>query len=356
MTNELIRFLMRIEGEIGARSPALAEIIRRAREGETTPEAAAREAWIAVGDDEQLSIELEKHLLESFEIDSDAVALARLPDREQLLERWGFTEEDLVYQPHPDRPTKMLHPLLMGAILELLQFDGDVPELRTGPLPEGGSPAVPVQTMSRDPVVVGAMLRTAREQVHAELSAAQESHTRSVASLVEAVGSTNDAATLMIRRESERGVGVPGYRPGHAADLRVVDEPSALEVAVLPFEERQRLAHLALTSTQGRRSLVPVITGMLLHSLVEDGYERIRLGDSGDVLAVAEWSVQIDGGALERNPRFNFIDTAARTLLKKLQAQMGADRIASYSLQVTPVSEVSERIVGWRAVVRQSVA
>ncbi len=353
--NEMLRVaLERLRDELGVHSERIAVLLQLASEGAVTKEDALREIWIAAGEDEQLAKAAEEIVLRAFGLEP-TTDLVALPDRDALLERWGFREEDLVYQPHPDRPTRMLHPLLMGAIVEILQFDGDVPELRTGRMPDGGAPAVPVSTTARDPVVVGFMLRRARDQVTRELAMAQQDHDEKVAALVEAVGNTNDTARLMLRRESERTIGVPGYQPGHAAALRVVEEPTGVALASLDFRERQRLAHLALTSTQGRRSISPVIATMLVDSLRADGHAGIILGDEGDLRVEVEWRVQIDGGHAEQNPRFNFIDTAARTLLKKIRAHLSeaAPAQGRLAIQVAPVNEVSERIVGWRAVLRE---
>lgn len=346
--------LERVREELGAKSPAMLEILRRVREAELSSEQAVREVWIAAGENDALAQEVEGILLQAFGV-APSSSLATLPDRDQLLDHWGFREEDLVYQPHPNRPTRMLHPLLMGAIVELLQFDGDVPELRTGKLPEGGAPAVPVRTEARDPVVVGFLLRRARNQVACELAAAQEEHDAKIAALVEVVGDTNAVASSMCRRESERAVSVPGYRPGHTAALRSVEGPTGADLAELGFRERQHLAHLTLTSTQGRRSVAPVISNLLLEGLHADGYRGIKLGDEGDVSAEFEWTLQIDGGHAERNPRFNFIEVAGRALLGKMRKHLAGKTgpYTRYALQVLPISEIADRVVGWRAVLRQ---
>jgi hypothetical protein len=346
--------LNRFREELGTKSPAMRELLRRIHDAEMSPEQAVREVWIAAGENSAFAQEVEEILLHSFGV-TPSSALATLPDRDQLLNRWGFREEDLIYQPHPDRPTRMLHPLLMGAIVELLQFDGDVPELRTGSLPEGGAPAVPVRTEARDPVVVGFQLRRARDQVARELAAAQHEHNAKVAALAEIVGNTNAAASIMLRRESDHAVSIPGSQPGHTAALRSVEEPTGADLAGLEFRERQQLVHLTLTSTQGRRSVAPVISGMLLEGLHADGYRGIKLGDEGDVSAEFEWALQIDGSSAERNPRFNFIEVAGRALLSKMRKHLSGKTgpYTRYALQVLPISEIADRVVGWRAVLRE---
>lgn len=336
-------------------NPDLAEKIERARAGDLDAKDVVKEVWKVAARTPEFQRTLESSLFDAFGVEPASTDLAHFPDREKMLERWGFTDEDLIFQPFDDRPHyKMLHPLLMGMIVELIQFDGDVPELRTGRLPEGGSPAVPVRTTARNPVAIGAMLRRASEEVALELGAAQEEHDAKIARLVEAVGEDPETSvTGLVRQETERGVAVPGYAPGQKAQIREVVAPTGAELARMPFAERQELAHKALTSTQGRRSAVPVISDMVMESLHQEGYTALRSGEGDQVFADVEWVVQIDGGQAERNPNFNFIDTAARALAAKLRRSLAgrASRYTSLKLRVTPVNAVAERRVGWRAVV-----
>ena len=122
----------------------------------------------------------------------------------------------------------------------------------------------------------------------------------------------------------------------------------------MPFEEKQELAHKALTSTQGRRSAVPVISGMVLAHLHENGYTGVRSSDreTPEIFKEVEWTMGIDGGRTERNPNFNFIDTAARAISVKLERALAgsASRYTSMTLRVTPINTVADRRVGWRAV------
>jgi len=339
--------------ELLGNRPDLVDRIEEARRGVADPKEVVKEVWKAAAEDSTFTAELEYALFKAFEVDPGSTDLAHFPDRQKLLDRWGFTDEDLIFQPFADRPDyKMLHPLLMGMIVELLQFDGDVPELRTGRLPEGGSPAVPVKTTVRDPVVIGAMLRRASDEVAEELALAQTTHDEKIAKMLNAAGESKGAITGLVRQETERGVGVPGYRPGHKAQMREVIPPTASELAKMPFEERQELAHKALTSTQGRRTAVPVIGEMVLGALRDEGFEAVRLGEGSTPVTEVEWVIQIDGGQNERNPNFNFVETAALSLSTKLRRELGAvqDPKTEFKLKISPVNLVSERRVGWRAI------
>ena len=336
-------------------NPGLSEMIEQARAGALDPKEVVKEVWKVAAREPDFQRTLESSLFSAFGMERSSTDIAHFPDREKMLERWGFTDEDLIFQPFDDRPDyQMLHPLLMGMIIELIQFDGDIPELRTGRLPEGGSPAVPVKTMARDPVAVGAMLRRASEEVAFELGGARAEQDGLLGRMIEAVGpASGHAITGLVRRETERGVAVPGYGPGQKAQIREVEAPTGADLARMPFAERQELAHKALTSTQGRRTAVPVISGMVMDSLHGEGYTALKAGEGQIVFAEAEWVVQIDGGRGERNPNFNFIDTAARSLTAKLRDALAgrASLDTALKLHVTPVNTVAERRVGWRAVV-----
>lgn len=338
-----------------ASHPEVASVLEDAKAGRMEPREAVKKVWELAARNAALQGSLESALFDSFGVVPQSTALAHFPDRTRMLERWGFDEEDLLFTPFEDRPDyKMLHPLLMGMIVEFLQFDGDVPELRTGRLPEGGFPAVPVHTRARDPAVIGALLRTASREVAAELSLAQEQHDAKVRKMVEAIGGTSTAVTGLVRQETERGVGVPGYLPGHRAEMRTVAAPSAVEINAMTFKERQELAHKALTSTQGRRSAVPVIEGLLLEELRAAGHSDVIPGEGASAFAEVEWVLMIDGGRAERNPRFNFIDTAARALAAKVRRALeGRVKSSRMFLQVKPVNEIEDRRVGWCAILSE---
>lgn len=335
-------------------SPELRDVLRRFWADEIDVKEAIKEVWRVAARAPGQASSIEQAMFQAFGVEPRSTDLAHFPDRQRMLERWGFDEEDLIYVPDEDRPDyKMLHPLLMGMIVELLQFDGDIPELRTGKLPEGGSPAVPVKTTARNPVAVGAMLRTASEEVARELAAAQAEHDAKMAKMIEGIGGTGRAVTGLVRQETERGIAVPGYAPGSRAATRAVEAPTGSSLATMPFEERQELAHKALTSTQGRRTAVPVIAQMILDALHEHGFTAVRVleEDGSTPFADVEWTLGIDGGHGERNPNFNFIDTAARSLSGKLIRELSgnASRYTSLHLAVSCVNTVAERRVGWRA-------
>jgi len=350
---EFLDAVLRFGHEFLSKHPGLIDLIETARAGVMDPKDAVKEVWRAAAENKEFQSSVEQALFDAFKIEPGTTDLAHFPERQKMLDRWGFDDKDLIFTPFEDRPDyQMLHPLLMGMIVELLQYDGDIPELRTGALPEGGSPAVPVKTMARNPVVIGAMLRTASNEVVLELGAAQKEKDANIANMLNAVGGTGNAITGLVRQETQRGVAVMGYQPGQKAAIREVKPPTPMELVRMPFKERQELAHKALTSTQGRRSVVPVIVGLIQDALTPlvKGLRVVTINPGNPFIEV-EWGMQIDGGVNERNPNFNFIDTAAESLTNKLLRELRTKeaRDAEYELVVTPINTVSERRVGWRA-------
>jgi hypothetical protein len=345
--------VLRFGQEFLSKHPGLVDWIETARAGAMDPKEVVKEIWRAAAENRDFQDDVEKALFDAFKIDPGSTDLAHFPERQNMLDRWGFDAEDLVFQPFEERPGyKMLHPLLMGMIVELIQFDGDIPELRTGRLPEGGKAAVPVKSVARNPVALGAMLRTASDEVTKEIREAQALQDAKVANMLNAAGETGGAISAIVRAETEKAVAVPGYAPGQKAQIREVVAPTGTDLALMPFKERQELAHQALTSTQGRRSAVPVIARLVWEALVPSvkGLAVVER-NAGDPVAEVEWGMQIDGGQNERNPNFNFIDTAARSLTHKLLRELRVQdvRDAKYELVVTPINAVADRRVGWRA-------
>ncbi|MFA6235210.1 MAG: hypothetical protein WC824_13630, partial [Bacteroidota bacterium] len=81
--------------------------------------------------------------------------------------------------PHGGIPR--LNPLYEAQLVERAQFDGDIPELRTGPLPEDVLPAVSVETEAHSPVAIGEMLRIAALDVQEDVLSHQRKLGSSIA-------------------------------------------------------------------------------------------------------------------------------------------------------------------------------
>lgn len=243
-------------------------------------------------------------------------------------------------------------PMHEATLSERLQFDGDAPELRTGPLPKGIAPAVPVATTARDPVSVGWMLESASEQVAAEARAIEASRVQEVEGLLtdRAEGSTEIGPATLALIERASLPDPEGYARGQLPALRVTEAPEGWALASLTREQRSQLAWRFVSTTQGRRTAVAVIRDAVASGLAAAGLDVEVGGEPGrvpaeDILAHAEWSVDL-AGPKATQPNFAFMDVAAAVLLHKLTA---ASVEGPVRLEVVAVNTVDVRKVGWAA-------
>jgi len=252
----------------------------------------------------------------------------------------------------------MLNPLYEAAILERLQFDGDVPELRSGPLPRDAAPAVPVNTSVASPVALGVQLKEASDQVRAELDAAEHGFAGEVEKMLtdaQDAGMSEEESMALVRQQEQEGqlvvpTGVPGYEAGQLPALRDVGTPSGSALAALTPEERQEAAHRAMSTTQGRRSALSVIEEIMLVGLESEGFPMTARppGQSETVHAHARWTANL-GSAASTQSNFSFIHVAARALTRQLVDELRETAVADPVLEVLTVDAVDVRTVGWAA-------
>jgi len=172
-----------------------------------------------------------------------------------------------------------LNPLLEASIAERVFLDGDAPELRQGPLPDGGYPAVPVITTSRDPVAIGLMLERASNEVQALLLDAKEDHeilcTRLLERAKEAAEHEGRDVTTALKHTKKKlppaPIGVKSYEAASVPALRNVPPPPPEVLAVMSPSVRRVAIFKTLATTQGRVSAVPVIEQALREELSQNG-------------------------------------------------------------------------------------
>jgi hypothetical protein len=253
-----------------------------------------------------------------------------------------------------DKNLAMMNPLLEGVIAERAQFDGDIPELRSGPMLPGVVPAVPVHTNARDLVAIGQQLHKASKEVGGDLDAQNKDFTSHVDLLLEdAMGQGMDEATaLQSIKDLDLPLppGVDGYKTGHLAALRDVGVPTGSALAALTPEERRESAYTALSTTQGRRSALKVITELVQVGLEGCGHklDSRAMGRAAKVPVYAEWTVHISGGQSTQS-NFSFIDTASKSLCRQLVEQLSEKSVSDPVLEVFPINTVDVRQVGWGA-------
>jgi len=253
------------------------------------------------------------------------------------------------YIDEPDKLTR-LNPLTESYIIERLQFDGDIPEMRTGPLPPGADPAVPVLTDARSPVFIGKLLQTAAAVTRQAVEDHTEQETKRIESFASKTGLAKRHTATMIET-----IDHPEYLRGQVPAPVTVTAPTGAELATMGDQERQKLTWKVLSTSQGRRSARPVIERLVRAELERKGL-AVSTGDIPDprnVLAHHAWSVTMPGeGAL--NPRFQFLDVAVKALAAGLIRQLSETdgSVGDVVLHVGTRDQISSRQFGWDATLR----
>lgn len=281
-------------------------------------------------------------------------AMAKLEELSNIPEIQDLIPNDLTFHGHGGVGAPGMHPIVAARILEQLQFDGDIPDLRTGPLKKGQRPAVPVDTEILDPVQVGMMLDTASEEV---LRAINASYNEALEASAERVAKqltdmpVSDAYALMVRETvtahltvlDEPELDPEGYRRGQVPQLRKVDPPTLKDLADLTPDDRSHYIWRSLSTTQGRRSLCKPIENHILKSL--DMGQRVQrgacLGPSWDF----KWTTTLTKGY---SPHVNLAGLAAMALTCKVRKLIEtlSDNM-TFRFNVDAVNAVHEGRTGW---------
>lgn len=242
-----------------------------------------------------------------------------------------------------------LNPKIEAALIERASLDGDVPEFRSGVLPEGGHPAVPVVTTSLDPVYVGAQLQDASNEVLVLIGQAIEEREMTARALLDEVREGPDKEKHLAElRKSLPPVptGVPGYEAGQLPELRQVAPPEALQLATLPSSERQRLAHRAIATTQGRLSLASPLARRVQAILQSRGH-AVELGTPDPEITSWSWMTKVHGPR-DIDDRFAFTEIAAAAMARHLLDVLPGAGEGPFVLEVTPRADISMRLFGWK--------
>lgn len=227
---------------------------------------------------------------------------------------------------------KVVSPLPQMLAQERAQFDGDVPEYRTGPMEGTQKPAVPVQTDSRSAVQIGMELEQASQKVEAEAKR-----------LVSEWQSIKEGTTGTDMVLSDKAPEPDGYQSGKPAEMvEVTEKPSTL---ALSEAQRQQYAWAAISTTQGRRSALSQVATSVAERLKTAGLDcplrDFSTGRRVEVLAYSSWHWVMTGRA-ELQPSFSFVDVAAKTIAEEL-----VTKGVSGWLEAVPIDTVDLRKVGW---------
>ena len=239
-----------------------------------------------------------------------------------------------------------MNPLVEAALVERLQFDGDAPELRTGPLPEGVVPAVSVTSTARDPAVLGSLLKRASLDLEEEIRAHEKARLLSVDMALVPLADGALEAIAQGSAETDH----PAYRRGEVPAPLAVEAPDATCLASMTVSQRQEAAWLLISTTVGRRTIRDGLFPMVQGLLADKGYPT-NIGKGTLPLAVQEWDVNLSHlGSVQAH--FAIMDVAAAALAKGLTHQLKTKGTpGNLYLAVAAINTVSDRVDGWRATV-----
>ena len=321
MSSEILSILGSVTDRL-MELPEGREIFRRTQAGELTPEQAAREFVMLI---ERAGL-MQEMREASQTVTSIAESQNRKPDDVLKKTSTGVTQ---------------LNPLYEGAIAERAFLDGDVPELRSGPLPEGATPAVPVLTETTNPVAVGMMLERASSQVEENLKLAVEGYAENCQKLLEEAAQNQTALARVISSLPAPPTGVQGYEAGSLPVPLSVAEPTPLEVATAPLERQQKYAYMAISTTQGRRSIAAPLRKRVVKYLENLGLS-VSEGEVSSPILEEAWKMQVLSAA-EISPDFDFSEAAFRYLTQRVPSGLSGD----VTLEVLPYNGISDRVFGW---------
>lgn len=283
---------------------------------------------------------------------------------EFLGRREEFDKDDLALMV-PEQGMPRINPMWEAALLERLQYDGDVPEFRHGPLQPGQKAAVPVDTEISNPAMIGMMLEDVSNQVTSEIV---ENRLEAIETVNRLMGDARATGNLRAKvwdymeRKGDTEVLVDElvplvekepveYQRGKKAGLMKASAPSVSALVSLSTEESQQAIWKTKSTTQGRRSALKPIAKLMLGRLQR--HLAVDVSDeqpNQSPIASATWVSRLDEAG-HLNPNFNFIHAASAVLSNKLRKRVGELGVQGRKLLLTvsTIDSVSERRVGWKA-------
>ena len=241
-----------------------------------------------------------------------------------IIQKMGLTQKDIQEMISKELSFKnplgqeKLNPMYEAKIIERVQFDGDAPELRTGAMPKDGSPAVPVDTESQNPALIGAELKKASDEVQEDMNLiAQKSTELALIELSEPLG----------------------YERGKLPVPRKAGEFSLLDMSQ---EEKKGNTWRFISTTQGRNSAVPNIEKKLLEALNKRGF-RASVGE--DIWDMEyEWTTGIASGERATQENFDYIGSVVRIFERIIVTHFEQGDLI---FKVMSVNNIPARKVGW---------
>jgi hypothetical protein len=334
--------LFRLVGEISekiSQIPQGAEILQKAVRGEISQETAVEEIFSLLL---KASSSDGSGLLEEIRVASSGALAPLVGEEPSLLVRDSSNKE-------------VINPLWEAALAERLSLDGDAPEFRFGPLPEGAKPAPYVFLQTLNPVVAGFMLERASQKVLGLIQEERKEHKRVCERVLEeterksiASGSDLEVSLQTARKFlPEAPLGVPGYLAGKIPDFWVVDPPEGKDLLLLSKEESQRYSYQALATTQGRVSISRVLEAELVQRLQNSGIQVSQGKPSGKIILQKAWA-SVVYGEKDLSEDFNYIEVVLNEFLNEILQKASSGK--EYLLEVKPYNGVYTRTFGWEII------
>jgi hypothetical protein len=230
--------------------------------------------------------------------------------------------------PHPTYGLR-INPLTEAALAERLQFDEDIPELRTAPPDENTIPAVPIRNPDGilSQVMLGLMLEQAKEDVIGRIKAVRENLTTDIAAIAPA--------------PSEYPICAP-------PPVAVVPTPPATTALHLTRPQEQRLLWTTIATAKGIQTITPVMYDRMREHLQRQGIECLDgpIPD-GAILVWQHDASPPQGGAADLNPSFAFLESTCRSVSTRLRRHCEEAGVARGTLTVTPHRDIAARRSGW---------
>ena len=249
------------------------------------------------------------------------------------------SEDSRVWMNHANGK-RILNPLIRASLTERAFLDGDVPEYRVGPIPEGGKPAVPVATTSLNSVVIGMQVEEASNEVEKLIQISEKAHWKMLEE------KSNEERSLLPAKEVASPTGIEGYEAGKLPILRKTKDVKVSELVGLDEEARSAYTFTALATTQGRVSGSHALKKNLEEHLRKRGFEVSE--STLPEVAVIDWSTQCFGKesvAPNWDPVANAFSKMCAELEKVCKKEVPT------SVEVVPISGTADRVFGWKLVV-----
>lgn len=228
----------------------------------------------------------------------------------------------------------MVNPLIEAVIQERLFLDGDIPELRNGPLPENCKPALPVQATTLNPIIVGEMLDRVSTDTLLEIRQQEEQYSK------------DNPGTQLV----PMAYNVPGVYECGSVPMCVDVEPKTLPKLMLSKDTQiRKWLYQSIGTTQGRKSFVNLMEQTLVECVLNKGFTYSEETPSTTQEFKSKWVLQT-WGPDEMQLGFNYPELAVKKAVEDFVGNVKPCKI--YSVQVGTVDLYSDRVFGWTFLIK----